>query len=116
MHEDEITIPRQLRYQAEWAQRLGSPLYVSLLSRAAEDYESGGPVRDLLEPFAGERRGMALPLQLMAAVHRLVLEGRAPELERLYPSAGGFLEIERSWEPFRRTLVEHKDNLRTLVK
>ena len=28
-------------------------------------------------------------LQLMGAVHRLVLEGRAPELARFYPSAGG---------------------------
>jgi hypothetical protein len=25
----------------------------------------------------------------MAAVHRLVLEGRAPDLARFYPSAGG---------------------------
>ena len=28
-------------------------------------------------------------LQLMGALHRLVLEGRAPELARFYPSTGG---------------------------
>jgi hypothetical protein len=107
--EDVPTISQQLRVQAEWCRRLGSPLYVHLLSRAAEDYEAGGPVRELLEPHA-------LPLQLMAAVHRLVLEGRAPELARFYPSVGGSPAVEECWEPFRRTIAEQMDALRGLVK
>ena len=120
MAEDVLTVPQQFRAQADWSRRLGSPLYAHLLSRAAEDYEAGGPVWELLEPHAHDCRGMALPPQLMAAVHRLVLEGRAPELARFYPSAGGSLAIEATpeaiWEPFRRTVAEHLEALRALVK
>jgi hypothetical protein len=120
MAKDVLTVPQQFRAQAEWSRRLGSPLYAHLLSRAAEDYEADGPVRELLEPHAQDRRGMALPLQLMAAVHRLVLEGRARELARFYPSAGGTLTIEAAfdatWESFRRTMAEQMEALRVLVK
>jgi len=115
MAEDALTVPQQFRAQADWSRRLGSPLYAHLLSHAAEDYEAGGPVRELLEPHAHNRHGMAFPLQLMAAVHRLVLEGHAPELAHFYPSAGGSLEIDASWEPFRRTLTEEMEALRVLV-
>ena len=115
MAKDMPTVPQQLRVQADWSRRLGSPLYVHLLSRAAEDYEAGGPVRELLEPHARDHRGTALPLRLMAAVHRLVLEGRAPELARFYPSTGGSLAIEASWEPFRSTMAEQMELLRVQV-
>jgi hypothetical protein len=122
MAEGVQTVPEQILAQVEWCRRLGSPLYVHLLSRAAEDCEAGGPVCELLEPHAPDRPvvydrpNVALPLQLMAAVHRLVLEGRAPELARFYLSAGGSLPIESSWEPFRRTLVKQMESLRALVK
>jgi hypothetical protein len=115
MAEDVLTVPRGFRFQADWARRLGSPLYFHLLSRAAEDYEAGGPVRQVLEPHAHDRRGIVIPLQLMAAVHRLVLEGGASELARFYPSAGGSLTIEATWEPFRRTIAEQMESLRLLV-
>ncbi|MSV29051.1 MAG: DUF2332 family protein [Bryobacterales bacterium] len=88
---------------------------MSTCCRAAEDYETGGPVRKLLDPQAQDRREIALPLQLMAAVHRLVLEVRAPELARFYPSSGGSLAIETSWELFRQTIVEQAESLRALV-
>jgi hypothetical protein len=101
--------------QADWCRRLGSPLYSHLLARAAEDYEAGGPVRDLLEPHASDPAELALPLRMMGAVHRLVLQGRAPELARFYPSAGGALAIDDSWEPFRRTLADQIESLRPLV-
>ena len=42
MAEDALTVPQQLRDQAEWSRRLESPLYAHLLTRAAEDYEAGG--------------------------------------------------------------------------
>ena len=64
MAEVALAVPEQFRAQADWSRRLGSPLYAHLLSRAAEDYEAGGPVRELLEPHAQYCRGMALPLQL----------------------------------------------------
>lgn len=119
MAEDGLTVPQQFQTQADWCCRLGSPLYAHLLSRAAEDYEAGGPVRQLLEPHAQDRRGTALPLRFMAAVHRLVLEGGAAELARFYPSAGGSLAgslaMDESWESFRRTIDRQMEPLRALV-
>src|SRR5262249_6436891 len=74
------TVSNLCRVQAEWCERLGSPLYSYLLRRAAEDYEQGGPVRELLEPHANDPRGSALALRMMGAVHRLAHEGKLPEL------------------------------------
>jgi hypothetical protein len=51
----------------------------------------------------------------MAAVHRLVLVGAAPELARFYPSAGGTGPVRLAWTPFRRLLVERADDLRPLI-
>jgi hypothetical protein len=47
----------------------------------------------------------------MAAVHRLVLRGRAPELARFYPSAGGRAD-EGAEEAFLAAVAEHRDALR----
>src|SRR2546425_9850786 len=74
-----------LRTQAEWCRKLGSPLYTALLSEAAADVEAGGACWRVLE---GQEDEGALALRFMGAVHRLVLEGRAPELAPYYPSAG----------------------------
>ncbi len=38
-----------LRTQAEWAHKLGSPLYNALLSEAAADVEAGGPCWRVLD-------------------------------------------------------------------
>lgn len=69
------TIPEMLRFQAVWCERLGSPLYARLLARAATDAEEGGPVARVLGPRAGDAKESALPIRLMGAVNRLVLEG-----------------------------------------
>ena len=49
---------------------------------------AGGPVWPVLEPHLAPGRGGALALRLMAAVHRLVLTGRAPALARPLPERG----------------------------
>src|SRR5206468_457397 len=56
-----------------------------------------------------------LALRFLDAVHRLVLEGRAPALARHYPSAGGAAELDGTWATFRDTPEQHRDTLRTLV-
>jgi hypothetical protein len=74
------TIPELCRFQADWRERLGSPLYAHLLHRSAEDFDQGGPVKELLAPHEHDPRGSALALRMMGAVHRLALEGKIPEL------------------------------------
>lgn len=67
----------------------GSPLYGDVLEAVAADVARDGPVGTLLLEVDGARFGDALLLRLLAAVHLLVLEGRAPDLAAHYPSAGG---------------------------
>lgn len=69
----------------------------------------------MLAGHVGEPPGAALALRFLAAVHRLVLEGRAPRLARHYPSAGGELGPDGAWPIFRSVLEEHRDRLRELV-
>ena len=108
-------VARQLRVQAEWCERLGSPLYARLLERSAEDVESEGPVWALLRrPDAGPP-GSLLPVRLMGGVHRLVLEGELPDLAAAYPSAGGRADPDAAWPAFRSAVAERADELAPLV-
>src|SRR5437016_2711446 len=77
--------------QAGWCQKLGSPLYHALLERIADDIQSSGACWKALEPYAAvDPRRSLLPLRLLGAIHRQVLEGRIPKMaaSRFYPSYG----------------------------
>jgi hypothetical protein len=105
----------QLREQAEWCRLMGSGLYAALLDHAAVDVEREGVTWRILEPHTVPgRRGAALALRLMAAVHRLVLTGGAPELARHYPSAGGFGGSD-AWPAFHDLLVSQEETIRAGV-
>ena len=69
----------------------------------------------MLAGHEADARASALALRFLGAVHRLVLEGRAPALARHYPSAGGEAGLDGAWAAFRDTLEQHRDTLRTLV-
>lgn len=69
--------------------RLGSHLYAEVLDAVIADVAGGGVCAAVLEPHRDEPIGTALPLRFLGAIHRLVLEGRAPALAAHYPSAGG---------------------------
>jgi hypothetical protein len=106
-----------LREQARSCAAMGSPLYASLLDRASEDVEQGGPVWAVLAPHldVADRRARALALRLMAAVHRLVLTGSAPTLARHYPSAGGDGDLGGAWAAFRETLANQGERITDLL-
>lgn len=67
----------------------GSPLYARVLDVVAADVARSGTFHRLLAPVADAPFGDAVLLRLLAGLHRLVLDGRVPELARHYPSAGG---------------------------
>jgi len=94
---------------------MGSPLYTELLERAAEDVEAGGPAWTILSAHVAPGRGDAIALRLMAAVHRLVLNGKAPALAQHYPSVDGGRGVSGAWEAFRGVLEERGSDLRSLV-
>ncbi len=85
----EETAPHVLRRMAEIAESFGSPLYRTILEVAGNDVEGGGPTREVLRDELQATVESAMPLRLTAALHRLVLEGRAPRLAEFYASAGG---------------------------
>jgi hypothetical protein len=106
-------LAKRLRRQSRACLQLGSDLYASLLARAVEDVESGGPTWELLRGHEHDPAGSALALRTMGAVNRLVLEGRLPDLARLY----GDPEASRDevWDAFRQALATNLDALRRLV-
>ncbi|MCA1711332.1 MAG: DUF2332 domain-containing protein [Actinobacteria bacterium] len=107
-------LAKRLRGQAEQCELHGSPLTATLLSGAADDYEAGGPTADLLRPHADDPSGSVPSLRLAGALHRLVLERKAPELALHYPSVGG--TPGDVWPVARRTIAQHLDELREGVR
>src|SRR5215207_4014637 len=112
--EDATSVADLLRFQSEACRWVGSPLYEALLSRAAADYEAGGPTRRLLGGHEGDPKDSALGLRMMGAVNRLVLEGEAPALAERYRAGDG--DHERTWRAFRATLEERLAELRPLLE
>lgn len=78
-----------ITFQAGECGRAGSPLYERILSGVADDLRAGGISAEVLDGRDDDPFGSALALRLLGAVHRLVLDGRAPDLAALYPSVGG---------------------------
>jgi hypothetical protein len=104
-------LPTRFRAQAEQCARHGSPLTAALLVGAAAEYDSGGPARELLLPMADDPSGSVPSLRFAGAVHRQVLEGRAPELAAYYPSVGGTAAPDGVWPVVRRLIAERADDL-----
>ena len=104
-------IAAAFRQQAEGC-RETSPLYATLMERAAEDVAAGGPVARLLEGWEGHPVLDALAMRLLGAVHAEVLAGRAPELAAHYPSAGGVADPAAAWPAFLAVVAGRADVLR----
>src|SRR3712207_5933798 len=110
MSDPRTDLAEQFRLQAGWCRGLGSKLYAELLAPAAENGEAGGPIWSVLEPQAPAPPADFVQLRFLGAVHRLVLQGDAPELARFYPSAGG-AEQGDAWPAFLATVEANIDAL-----
>jgi hypothetical protein len=81
--------PALIRDQAHACSELGSPMYAELLAGLADDLEAGGPTEAVLRGHEDDPGPSGLALRLAGSIHRLVLEGRATELDQFYPTTGG---------------------------
>ena len=108
-------LEERLRQQAVQCALHGSPLTAALLRGAADDLSDGGIVADLLAPHASAPGGSVVSLRLAGALHRLVLERRAPELALHYPSVGGTAPVGDVWPAAERACREHADALTPLL-
>jgi hypothetical protein len=78
--------------------------------------EAGGVTADLMAPHVDDPGGSVPPLRFAGSLHRLVLEGRVPDLAAHYPSAGGTAPVEDVWPAARAAVEQHLDELRSLVR
>lgn len=99
-----------IRLQEEACERAGSHLYARVLAAIADDFEREGPSATLLGPWTVNALADAIPLRLLAAVHRIVLDGRAPGLAPFFPSAGG-TDTGEPGEAFLGALRDHHDEI-----
>jgi hypothetical protein len=108
----EAILADRLRFQERACERLGSPLYAALCARAAADVEVHGPVWEVLRGHEDDPAESALPLRLLGAVNRLVLEGSEPALAARYPEGR---DEDATWEAFRDVVSRNAETLRELV-
>lgn len=103
-----------LRFQQSACRDIGSAIYDRLVGHIIVCAERPGPTRDLLGPHICDPFGSALALRFLGSVHRLVLEGRVPELALHYPSVGGRpgRDLETTFE---KTVGDHFDELAVLI-
>jgi hypothetical protein len=78
-----------LAAQAASCDRVGSPLYATLLRGLLDDHRNGGLTAELLDGVTERPVHDALPLRYLATGHLLALTGQAPRLAARYPSCGG---------------------------
>ncbi|MEV0157964.1 DUF2332 domain-containing protein [Micromonospora sp. NPDC050686] len=98
---------------------LAAGLCADLLDRAAADVRAGGPCAKVITGYADAPPDAAVPLRLLGGVHALVLSGRAPELARFYPSAGGAYrpaDADACWAAFRAIVATERDALRPWLR
>lgn len=105
----------QFAQQARASLLAGSPLYAVLLLHAIADLEAEGVTWRLVRDHVAPGRGNAIALRVTAAVHRHVLTGRAPTLERFFASTGGSDSPHEAWPPFLAHMEAHEEELVPLV-
>lgn len=91
-------------------------LYGYAMRAMADDYEAGGPVRQICAGYEAAPEGAALQLRLLAGVFRLVLTGRAPELVPFYPCLGGQAPASAVWPVMHRVVTNHVEELHTALE
>ena len=90
-------------------------LYGELMRAMADDWEAGGPVRTICRGWENAPTGAVVQLRLLAGLFRIVLTGRAPELEPYYPCLGGDAPPSEAWPKVRPVLSAHVDELRAAL-
>jgi hypothetical protein len=86
-------------------------LYGHLMRAMADDLEHGGPVQDICAGLEEAPAGWVVQLRLLAGLFRIVLTGRAPELEPYYPCLGGTADPGSAWPSVRKVLGVHIEEL-----
>jgi hypothetical protein len=112
---DPASLAERFRTHAGFCQRSGAPLYRELLSGLAADLDAGGVTARICAGWESSSTGDVVQLRLLAALHRLVLTGHAPGLQRFYRSVGGTAAPGDAWPHARRVLTDRADQVRAAL-
>ncbi len=82
-------------------------LYACAMRSMADDWDAGGPIREVCAGYETAPSRLMIHLRLLAGIFRLVLTDRAPELRAFYPCLGGHAPPETAWPVMRRAVAEH---------
>jgi len=98
----------------------GSPLYEELCRATALELSRASRLKEILGPWLRCRVGNMVPLRILGAAHRLVLERKAPVLALFFPTVGGVVpqdgrSRQMCFDAFVATLDEHRDRLPELL-
>ena len=104
-----------LRSQGRFCAGSGSAMYGELFELVATDVKAGGVFATILSGHEDDPSRLAVPLRLLGGLHRLALDGRAPELRRWYPSTGGTWNAANAWPEILSTAAHHPDFLRSAL-
>ncbi|WP_322858758.1 DUF2332 family protein [Mycobacterium europaeum] len=105
-----------LRAQGRFCAGSGSPMYGELFELVARDVAAGGVFATILSGHEDDPSRLAVPLRLLGGLHRLVLDGRAAQLRRWYPSTGGSWDAARAWPEIVDVAAGHAETLRAALR
>lgn len=97
------------RFRAHYGHE--SHLYAHAMRGMADDWEAGGPVREICRGWEDSPPGAMVQLRLLAGVFRLVLRGEAPELVASYPCLGGDADPADAWPVMWEVMQRHVSQL-----
>lgn len=86
-------------------------LYGHLMREMADDWDAGGPVRDICRGWEDAPYGAAVQLRLLGGLFRLVLTDRAADLVAFYPCLGGTESPADAWRLVRPVLAANAPEL-----
>jgi len=104
-----------VRSQGRFCAASGSRMYGELFELVATDIEASGVFATILAGHEDDPARHAVPLRLLGGLHRLVLDGRAPELRPWFPSTGGTWDAANAWPEILRTAAHHTAALRAAL-
>lgn len=91
-------------------------LYGYAMRGMAEDWESGGPVREICAGYEDAPNGAVIQLRLLAGLFRLALAGNAPELQPYYACLGGDRPPSQGWPVMLEVMAAHVPELHEALR
>jgi len=96
------------REQAGFCEIYGSPFTARLIERIAADYDTAGPIADLLAEWSSHPRADVVALRLTGALRAAALRGMDAELAAEYPAEGKDWDMDALW-PLARAFLKREE-------